>query len=159
MNIEKGMLRFGIIFGLLAFPTLFRKQKNKLWLSLFLINGITNHLIDRILVRKKKLKYPKRHLPKIFKVNVTYDYLVCSYISVWFCQTTYNDKFSKILAKSFLFAVPQAAYEIFLERKTKLLHFKRGWEWYHSALLVLLVKLLSRCYLSVAKLILKKKKQ
>ncbi|WP_246938594.1 CBO0543 family protein [Bacillus pinisoli] len=150
--IERTIIRVGIIFGILAFPTLFKRPSNKLWVSLFIINGIFNHVLDRILITTKKLKYPKRFLPRIFKVNVVYDYLVCPYLSVWFAQQTYHDKLPKILMKAFFFTIPQASYEIWLERKTDTMKFSRSWEWYYSIFLVFIVKLISRGVLSILKL-------
>ena len=141
----------GIIFGIIAFPSLFRNPSVKLWLPLFLINGFNNHLFNKVLVTTKKLKYPVRLFPKRFKINVIYDYLVCPYLSIWYCQSTYNATRSEIFGKLFLWVIPQGAYEILLEQKTNTLKFKDGWKWFHSLFLVFVVKLLSRGILGLLK--------
>jgi hypothetical protein len=100
--------------------------------------------LDEILVKSKRIKYPVRFMPKVFDINVVYDYLICPYLSVWFCQSTYNDKFPTIVKKLLLFGLPQSSYEILLEQKTRSLEFKNGYRWYHSLFLVFFVKALAR---------------
>jgi hypothetical protein len=149
--IERWIIRSGIIFGIVSFPTLFRKRPRKLWVSLFLINCIVNYAFNKSLVTTKKIKYPVRFLPKIFKINFVYDYLVCPYLSIWYCRSTYNSNISGVLGKLLLWGLPQAAYEIWLEKRTKLMEFKGNWKWFHSLFLVFVVKLLSRGVLEVLK--------
>jgi len=149
--IEKFILKFGIAFGILAFPTLFKKPNTKIWISLFLLNGLNNFLFDLVLVKTKKIKYPVRLLPKIFKVNIVYDLLVCPYLSVWFCQSTYNSNLKDILKKLTIFSLPQAIYEVLLESKTNSLKFKNNWSWWYSLYLVFIVKILSRSLLELLK--------
>ncbi|MBB6452685.1 hypothetical protein HNQ94_001131 [Salirhabdus euzebyi] len=146
------IVKLGIVFGILSFPTLFRKPSGKLWVPFFLLNGAINHVFDKILVTRKKVKYPVRFLPNIFKINVVYDYLVCPYLSVWFCQSTYHSKLPGIITKLILFGLPQGAYEIWLERKTKTLQFRKNWRWMYSLFLVFIVKILSRGLLELFKI-------
>ncbi|MBM7573326.1 CBO0543 family protein [Aquibacillus albus] len=143
--IERLIIKFGIVFGVLAFPTLFRKPSAKIWIPLYLCNCIVNYLFDMALVKTKKVMYPIRFLPKIFKINVVYDFLVCPFLSVWYCQSTYNSKLSGLIIKLLVFGIPQAIYEVFLERKTDALKFKGNWRWFHSFFLVFVVKIISRC--------------
>jgi hypothetical protein len=143
MMLERLILKAGFVFGVLAFQTLLKKPA-KLWLPLYLINGLMNHVFDHYLVTKRKVTYPTRFLPKVFKINFVYDYLVCSFLSVWYCQSTQHSKLKGLLWKLLLFSLPQGAYEIWLERKTKLMKFKGNWKWIYSLFLVVIVKLLSR---------------
>lgn len=83
-------------------------------------------------------------MPKVFDINFVYDYLICPYITIWFCQSTYNDKLPDILKKLFLYGIPQSSYEIGLEQKTNALEFRKGYRWYHSLFLVFILKAFSR---------------
>ncbi|OIJ12627.1 hypothetical protein BKP35_10595 [Anaerobacillus arseniciselenatis] len=147
--IERIILIFGVTFGLFSFPTLFRKPGAHLWLPLFIINGIVNLIFDKILIETKQVKYPVRLLPKIFKINIIYDLLVCPYLSVWFSKATYSSDVKGLISKLILFGTPQAIYEIILERKTNSLKFIGKWKWFYSAFLVLIVKLISTGFLKI----------
>ncbi|MCL7749043.1 CBO0543 family protein [Halalkalibacter alkaliphilus] len=148
---ERVILNLGIIFGILSFPTLFKRPSVKFWLPLFIVDGLVNYAFDKTLVKTKKLKYPVRFLPKKFEINVIYDFLVCPILSVWYCQSTYNSKLPGIIGKLMLFGIPQAVYEIWLERCTKALKFKGGWTWVHSMFAVFIVKIISRIFLEICK--------
>ncbi|MDG5789269.1 hypothetical protein QA612_17555 [Evansella sp. AB-P1] len=149
--LERFVIRFAIVFGILAIPTLFRKPSWKLWVPYFLLNGVLNHLFDAILVKTGKLKYPVRFLPRKFKINFVYDYIICAFLSVWYGQATYNSRLPGIVGKLLLFGLPQSTYEIWGERKTKLLKFQGNWDWVHSAFAVFIVKILTRSILEVIK--------
>ncbi|GAE25598.1 hypothetical protein JCM9140_1601 [Halalkalibacter wakoensis JCM 9140] len=144
MKIEAFILRFGVVFGLVSSFTLFKRPSSKLWISLYLSNCLFNYLFDKSLVETKQIEYPVRFKPKIFKINVIYDFLVCPFLSVWYCQSTYHSKWSGIIGKLILFSIPQAIYEVLLERKTDALKFKGKWKWLYSFYLVFLVKIISR---------------
>ncbi len=113
---ERIILIAGIIFGLVSIPTLFKKPSVKLWLPLFIVDGLVNYAFDKTLVKTKQLKYPVRFLPRKFQINVVYDFLVCPFLSLWYCQSTYNSKLPGIIGKLMLFGIPQSVYEIWLER-------------------------------------------
>ena len=147
--IERIILIFGVTLGILSFPTLFRKPGSQLWLPLFIINSIVNLIFDKILIETKQVKYPVRFLPKIFKVNIIYDLLVCPYLSVWFSKATYNSDIKGLISKLILFGTPQSIYEIILERKTNSLKFIGKWRWFYSAFLVFIVNLISRGFLKI----------
>jgi hypothetical protein len=135
----------GIITGIFSIPTLFKKPSVKVWLPLYLINCLFNLIFDKYLVNTGKVKYPIKLIPKKkLRINFVYDFLVCPYILIWFCQSTYHSNLKEIIKKLFIFAVPQTAYEIFFERKTDNLKFLKGWNWVRSIFLVFIVKMLSR---------------
>ncbi|MFC0562317.1 CBO0543 family protein [Halalkalibacter alkalisediminis] len=151
MQLERFIIKFGIFFGLLSTVTLFKKPSVKSWLPLYSLKCFTHYIFDKILVETKQVKYPIRFLPKVFKINVIYDFLVCPYLSIWYCQSTYNSKLQDVLGKLILFAIPQALYEVTLERKTKALQFKGNWKWIYSFYLVFVVKIISRGLLGLFK--------
>ena len=78
--IERLIIKIRIIFGILSFPTLFKKPSVKIWLPLFLINCLIIWIFDKVLVETKQVKYPIRFITKNFKINVVYDFLVCSFV-------------------------------------------------------------------------------
>ena len=151
MKLEKWLIVIGIIFGFVSFITLFKKPSYKIWLPLYILNCVVNYLFDKTLVITGQVKYPIRFWPNFTRINVVYDYLVCPYLSIWFCQSTYNDKLPNIIKKLLLFSAPQAIYEIILERKTDALKFLSDWKWMYSFLLVFVVKIISRCSLEFIK--------
>ncbi|MDT8860551.1 hypothetical protein N0O92_09920 [Alkalihalobacillus sp. MEB130] len=149
--IERSIIKLGIIFGMISTITLFKKPSVKIWFPLYLINCIVNYVFDKSLVETKQVSYPVRFQPKMFKINVVYDFLVCPFLSIWYCQSTYHSKFPGLVGKLLLFATPQAIYEIVLERKTDALKFKGKWRWLYSFFLVFVVKVISRGMLEVIK--------
>ncbi|MBD3843195.1 MAG: hypothetical protein IE909_15205 [Campylobacterales bacterium] len=141
--LERILLWGGVVFGLVSFPSLFRKPSYKIWLPLYLLTSITNYLFNKVLVETKQLKYPVRGFPKKFKINAIYDFLVCPFLSIYYCQSIYNSKLPGIIGKLFLFSFPQGVYEIFLERKTNLLKFTGKWRWGYSLSLVFIAKIMA----------------
>jgi hypothetical protein len=156
MGIERFILRFGMVFGFISFFTLFKRPTVKVWLPLYLTNCLFNYLFDKVLVETKQVAYPIRFSPSFLKINVIYDLLVCPFLSIWYCQATYNSRLPRLISKLILFATPQAMYEILLERKTNALEFKGHWRWLYSFCLVFGVKILSRMMLELLKKLVKK---
>lgn len=151
VSLDKFIYRMGILLGIIFFPTLFKRPTYKLWVPFFLWNGLVNVMLDTYLVKTNKVKYPVRFKPRKFKINIIYDVFICPYLSVWYCQSTYNDKLLTIIKKLFLWGLPQSVYEILLERKTNTLKFQMGYKWYHSLFLVFVVKILSRLVFELIK--------
>lgn len=141
---ERNILIVSLLIGIAFLPILFRRPSFKLWSTIYIINGLLSHLMDRILVEKNKLVYPKRLLPKYFKISLVYDYFVCPIITVLYCQSSYYSKLSGTIAKGFLFAVPQIFFEAFSEKNTKLIKYKNGWNALYSYLGIVFVKLMYR---------------
>lgn len=142
---EMKLLYGSILIGLLLSPTILRKDRLKFWSALYLMNAVSNHLIDRALIKFNFLKYPVRIFPKLFKVNVVYDYFICPYFSVWFSQATQKTGLLKTLVRLAIITSPQIALEIWAERKTNLLHF-RNWTFLRTATAIVSVKLVSKLY-------------
>ncbi|TVY09084.1 CBO0543 family protein [Paenibacillus cremeus] len=148
---EKTILKIATGISVLLIPTLFRKPSVKYWSSLFLLSGVINHSINRYLTKKRYITYPKRFAPKVFKIELVYDYLICPYISIWFCQATYKANVKKIFGTSFLFALPQMLLELWALKKTKLIRYHNHWTLLHTFVAILSVKLLSRGILGISK--------
>lgn len=145
------IVRSGIIFGLLASPTLLKKPTPNIWILLYFTNCIINYLFDKALIKTNKVSYPVRLFPNVTKINIVYDFFVCPFLSIWYCQATYNSKLLDMLKKLIAFGLPQGIYEVLLERKTDTLRFKGDWKGFYSLSLVIVVKLLSRGILALIK--------
>lgn len=148
---ERNILKLSLSLGLAMMPMVIRRSHFKIWSAIYIANAVTSHIMDRFLVDAKRLKYPVRLAPKIFKINIVYDYFICPLLSVLYCQSSYKSKLLSAIIQGFLFAVPQVAIEYSAERKTKLIKYMNGWTWFHSYLGILAVKLTYRGLLELFK--------
>ncbi|WP_412096011.1 CBO0543 family protein [Bacillus sp. PS06] len=124
-------------------PSWFRNKSKAFWIPFYLLNCIFNYLSDKILVEKKAIEYPVRFLPKVFKVNFIYNFLVCPFITFRFCLSTNPASLKDIILKLLIFSLPQGLYEIILEKKTNTIKFKGNWKGYYSLALVFAFKIMS----------------
>ncbi|QQK78225.1 hypothetical protein HUG15_07360 [Salicibibacter cibarius] len=116
----------------LAILLLRKKSSIKDWLLAYLFNGITNGIIDNVLVSYKILQYPVRYFPKLFDSSVLFDFLVYPTFTVFFNQWSEKDKPKMILFKLLILTVPSTLGEWLIVQKTNLHDWKKGWKWYHS---------------------------
>ncbi|WP_338452607.1 CBO0543 family protein [Niallia oryzisoli] len=100
-------------------------------LLIFFSKGVLATLIDAYVVATKKVEYPVRPFPKIFKTNIIYDVLFFPILSVIWVKISYNDKFRKILLKSLIFSVPMSIGQWVMERNTRLFKWK-NWSPLHT---------------------------
>jgi hypothetical protein len=147
IRFEKNFLKLLIIFGLISIPFSIQGKNYKNWLMVFLFNGYCNSFVAPILAKKNYLQYPVRILPKFYKSSIIYDYCLCSLVSVWYCRSTKNDNWIKAFFKVWLFSLPQAIVEKWLEKHTQLIKYKKGWTWVHSLVTISTAKLVIRSIL------------
>ncbi|WP_062048262.1 CBO0543 family protein [Bacillus sp. JCM 19034] len=145
---DKFILRALFVLGIGLLPIVFRKPPIKDWLLVFLWNAFTNGFIDTVVVSHKVVKYPVRLLPKIFKTNILFDFLLYPIMTVVYNRFTARDKPLIIFLKLFCLTIPMVLIELWAERKTGLIKFKRGWEWYHSFISLTIKSLLTRLWIS-----------
>lgn len=100
-------------------------------LVIFFSKGVIATLIDAYVVSTKKVEYPVRPLPKIFKTNLIYDILFFPLLSVIWVKISYNDRLSNILMKSLIFSVPMSLGQWYLEKNTRLFKWKK-WSPLHT---------------------------
>ncbi|RXJ04386.1 hypothetical protein DS745_03100 [Anaerobacillus alkaliphilus] len=143
----KKILKWLLLFGLIASPISLLGRSYKNWVILFLLNSYVNFFIAPILAKKKVLRYPVRFLPKYYKSSIIYDYCLCSLVTVWYCRLTNQDSFKQLVLKVWLFSIPQALMERWLERHTQLIKYSKGWNWIYSLLTITSAKLVLRCFL------------
>ncbi|HZG70466.1 MAG TPA: CBO0543 family protein [Chondromyces sp.] len=133
-KLEKRILYGLTIFGLMGLPTLFIKKPVKNWIIAFFIKVCFNILNDSIVrVKLKRITYPVRLFPTIFRINILYDLLLFPLTCVWYNQWTHHSSIKGILIKVLAFSVPMTLIEGAAERYTKLLKYK-NWSQWHSFL-------------------------
>lgn len=137
---EKKTLKVLVLILVVFTPVSMIGRDYRKWLLSFLLNSYANIFIAPILAAKGYLKYPTRLLPSIYKSSIIYDYFCCSLITSWFCRATIKDNWKIALWKVWLFAIPQAGLEYWLEKNTQLIKYKRGWTWVHSLITIAMAK-------------------
>jgi hypothetical protein len=128
---EKKLLNLLTALCLVSLPFLFKGSKMRENLVIFFSKGVIASLIDAYVVGTKRLEYPVRPFPNIFKTNIIYTILFFPTLSVIWVKMSYNDKFSKILLKSLLFSVPMSIGQWYMERNSKLFKWKK-WTAFHT---------------------------
>lgn len=144
---DRFILRGLLVLGTGLLVMVLRKPPIKEWLMVFLLNAVTNGLLDKVIVSINKLKYPTRLLPKIFKTNILFDYLLYPTLTIVYNQATANDKPFKAFLKLFYLTLPVIFIELWAERKTGLIKFQKGWKWYHSFIGLTLKSLTTRLWI------------
>ncbi|MER2058370.1 MAG: CBO0543 family protein [Niallia sp.] len=149
-KMEKRFLKGLLIVNLLILlPILYRKPPIRDWIIVFVYNAITNGLVDMILTSRKVIRYPVRFLPKIFKIHILFDFLIYPTFTVFYNQLTKRDKPFAVLYKLILFTIPFYFIELWAERKTKLIEWKKDWKWYYSFLSIIFKSLITRLVIEV----------
>ncbi|AXF57434.1 CBO0543 family protein [Salicibibacter kimchii] len=146
-KVEKILLHGTMIFSVIILAILLRRKKTSIkdWILAYLINGFTNGIIDHVLTTHKKvLKYPVRYFPKLFKLNVAFDFLVYPTFTVFFNQWTDKDKPKAILFKLLTLTVPLNLLELLIEKKTNLVTWRKGWKWYYSFVAMTMKSLITK---------------
>jgi hypothetical protein len=129
------------VIALLLLPFAIIKRPLKDWIIVYLVSIIGNSLADRYLVSRGYLGYKVRPFSKRVKIHLPFDYIQYPLLLLYYNQWTLNSKPTGIFLKLFPFVIPQVIVETIAAKKTKLITWKKGWSWYHSAI-SLAVKLL-----------------
>ncbi|MBS4211781.1 CBO0543 family protein [Neobacillus sp. 114] len=128
---EKKLLNLLTSLCLVSLPFLFRGSKMRENLVIFFSKGVIATLIDAYVVGTKRIEYPVRPFPKIFKTNIIYDILFFPILSVIWVKMSYNDNFLKILLKSLIFSVPMSIGQWYFEKNSRLFKWKK-WSPFHT---------------------------
>ncbi|CAM3589210.1 CBO0543 family protein [Cytobacillus oceanisediminis] len=128
---EKKLLN--LLFGMCIFsvPFLFKGKKMRETLVVFFSKGVLATLIDAYVVGTKRVEYPVRPFPKIFKTNLVYDILFFPLLSVIWVKISYNDNLRNILLKSLIFSVPMSIAQWYFEKNTRLFKWRK-WSIFHT---------------------------
>lgn len=128
---EKRLLNLLTALCIASFPFLFKGTKMRENLVVFFSKGVIATLIDAYVVGTKKIEYPVRPFPKIFKTNIIYDMLFFPILSVIWVKLSYNDNLGKILLKSLIFSVPMSIGQWYFEKNSRLFKWKK-WTPFHT---------------------------
>ncbi|SHR54460.1 Uncharacterised protein [Mycobacteroides abscessus subsp. abscessus] len=147
-KLEMNILKALFIISLGLFINLLRKPPIKDWLLVFFLKSYFATFIDNLLVRKGFLKYPV-NLISGFDISVLFSYLLFPISCVYFNQITKTSSVFDIVKKCLYFSVPSAIAEHFLERKTKLISYKKSWNSYYSFLSIAFSFLIVRALMGI----------
>jgi hypothetical protein len=128
---EKKLLNALLAVCIVSLPFLFKGSKMRENLVIFFSKGVLSTLIDAYVVGKKRVEYPVRPFPKIFKTNIIYDLLFFPLLSVIWVKQSYNDNVGKILLKSLTWSIPMSIGQWYFEKNTKLFKWKK-WSPFHT---------------------------
>jgi len=127
---EKILLRMLTAGCVATVPFLFRGKRRENFL-IFFAKGVLATLVDAYVVGTKKISYPVRPFPKIFKTNIIYDVLFFPLLSVLWVKMTERDHLGKKLLKSLVFSVPMSFGQWYFEKNSKLFKWKK-WSPLHT---------------------------
>lgn len=128
---EKKLLNLITALCVVSLPFLFKGSKMRENLVIFFSKGVIATLIDAYVVETKRLEYPIRPFPKIFKANIIYTMLFFPLLSVIWVKLSYNDNLGKILLKSLIFSVPMSIFQWYFEKNSRLFKWKK-WTAFHT---------------------------
>ena len=126
---QKNLLRIIFGIGIFLIPFAFKREKLKDWLLIFFVKGYISSLINQIIVKKKHIVYPVRFMSKYFDLSILFDYFLFPLLCVFFNRTSEKSNLLSIFVQTFLYSTPMTVLEVFLEKYTKLIKYKKGWNW------------------------------
>lgn len=136
------------ITGMVLLPFAIVKRSFKDWIIVYLVSVIGNFFSDKYLVSKGYLKYPIKLFPK-YEIHLPFDFIHYPLMLLYFNQWTLNSKLTDIFLKLFPFVIPQTIIETIAAKKTNLIKWKKGWNWYHSLISLTLKLLLCRGIIAI----------
>ncbi|MBT2639762.1 CBO0543 family protein [Bacillus sp. ISL-39] len=104
-----------------------KKGDVKDWFLIFFIKTFVSTIFDGPIVKRKYVKYPHRYLPKLFDSNIVFLYILFPLACVMYNQFTYKMQPVKEVLSVFLFSGPMTVLEHWLEKKTNLVTYRKGW--------------------------------
>jgi hypothetical protein len=128
---EKNLLVFLLLFGLVSLVNLIRKPPVKDWVIIFLLKGFLSSILDKLIVKKGYISYPVKLL-KLFDTSFIFDYLLFPITCVYYNQITHQKKLKTIITRVFYFSIPMTIVEQWIENKTNLVKYKKGWNWSYT---------------------------
>ena len=125
---EINLIKFLYFFGISSFIYLIKKPLAKDWLLVFFIKSYYASLVDNLVVKRGYVQYPTR-FPKQVKTSVLFDYILFPITCVFYNQLTKDSRIIQCLLKALYFSIPMTIAELWLEKNTRLIKYKNGWNW------------------------------
>ncbi|MGE7303753.1 CBO0543 family protein [Priestia megaterium] len=121
---EINPIKFLYFFGISCFIYLIKKPLAKDWLLVFFIKSYYASLVDNLVVKRGYVQYPTR-----FQTSVLFDYILFPITCVFYNQLTKDSRIIQCLLKVLYFSIPMTMAELWLEKNTRLIKYKNGWNW------------------------------
>ncbi len=153
---EKRFLYGLLILSIAILPFLMKRPPKKEWWLAYTFNAVSNIILDKWVTRNF-ISYPTRLFPIIFNIHILYNAFLYPIVTVIYNQWTSKDNLIGIVYKLLFFTVPLTIFEFWAERKTGLIKWSNGWQWYHTFLSVSLKSLITRGVLSISRIFRDKK--
>ncbi|WP_404428187.1 CBO0543 family protein [Sutcliffiella horikoshii] len=125
---EKNLIKLLYFFGIGSFIFSIKKPLAKDWLLVFFIKSYYASLVDQMVVNKGYVEYPIR-IPSKVKTSLLFDYILFPITCVFYNQLTKDSPIIQCLLKVLYFSVPMTITELWLEKNTQLVKYKKGWNW------------------------------
>ncbi len=125
---EKNLIKSLYFFGIGSFIYSIKKPLAKDWLLVFFIKSYYASLVDQLVVNKGYVEYPTR-IPSKVKTSLLFDYILFPLACVFYNQLTKDSRILQCLLKVLYFSVPMTITELWLEKNTQLVKYKKGWNW------------------------------
>jgi hypothetical protein len=143
---EKRTLGFLFFLGISSFAYLVSKPgAKKDMLLVFFIKSYYASLADNVVVKMGFVKYPTRSTPNFFKTSVLFDYLLFPVTCMYYNLVTKDSNIIQSLIKVLYFSVPLTAVELWFEKKTSLVKYKKSWDWRYTFVSITASFLIVRC--------------
>jgi len=125
---DKKIINLITLLGISGWVFLFRRKGDlKEWFLIYFIKSLVSTLIDGPVIKQKYVQYPYRYFPKLFDTNIVFLYVIFPLSCVIYNQFTYKMKPLKTILSVVLFSGPMTLIESWLERNTKLVRYRKGW--------------------------------
>jgi hypothetical protein len=130
---EKRTLGILFFLGISSFAYLVSKPAAKKdMLLVFFIKSYYSSLADNVVVKMGYVKYPTRWTPNLFNTSVIFDYLLFPVCCMYYNLVTKDSNIIQCLKKVLYFSVPITAIELWFEKKTSLVKYKKSWDWRYT---------------------------
>ncbi|MEB1806294.1 MAG: hypothetical protein LPK26_03130 [Bacillaceae bacterium] len=148
---QKNLLKVILCIGLFSIPFAFKRENLKDWLLIFFLKGYISSFLNQVVVRSKAVSYPIRFMPKYFKLNILFDYLLFPLLCVLYNRTSVKSKPFSIILQPMIYSIPITIIEFVLEKYTKLIEYKKNWNWVITYSTLVITFLFSRVFISITR--------
>lgn len=149
---ELNFLRLLFLASIGLLINMIRKPPLKEWLIIFLFKSYIASILDNLAVKKGYITYPVR-IFRTFDISVLFSYLIFPVTCVYYNHASKDSKLPGIVIKCLLFSIPSAIAEHFIEKKTKLVQYKKGWNSFYSFISIAFSFLFVRSFIAIVRMV------
>lgn len=107
----------------------YKPKAKKDMLLVFFIKCFIASLLDDVVVKLGYVKYPTRFKPNLFRTSVLFDYLLFPVACMYYNLLTKDSNIIQSLIRLLYLTAPMTALELWLEKNTNLIKYKKSWNW------------------------------